>query len=96
VGANYVLETHVVDNLFDESDSDFEWQNALGQTVGSNSSTFDVSAYVNAASQIAAFPQTFTLTVTSVEGCTKTKSYTVETIYCQHPEGNFAKCRYQE
>ena len=87
VGANYVLETHVVDNLFDESDSDFEWQNALGQTVGSNSSTFDVSAYVNAASQIATFPQTFTLTVTSVEGCTKTKSYTVETIYCNIQKG---------
>lgn len=87
VGGNYVLETHVADNLFDESDSDFEWQNALGQTVGNNSATFDVSAYVNRTVQTETFPQTFTLTVTSAEGCTKTKSYTVENIYCNIQKG---------
>lgn len=87
MGTSYVLESHVTDNLFDESDSDFEWQNAQGQTVGTNSSGFNVTAYLDGTLPIETFPQLFTLTVTSIEGCTKTKTYTVESVFCNIQKG---------
>jgi gliding motility-associated-like protein len=86
VGNQYFLETHVIDNLFDESDSDFIWQNPVGVEVGTNSSKFNVSAYLSGLPSLT-LPQTFTLTVNSAEGCTKTKTYTVESIYCNIQKG---------
>jgi len=87
VVTSFILESHVSDNLFENSDSDFEWQNELGQTVGGNNSRFNVTEYVSNLPGTVSFPLVFTLTVTSVEGCVKTKSYSVESIYCNIQKG---------
>ena len=82
----FVLHAQISDELFDNTNSDFDWKNSNGISVGMNTD-FNVSAYLNSTQQTETFPMVFSLTVTPTAGCPKTKSYTVENIYCDIQKG---------
>ncbi|MBC7607819.1 MAG: gliding motility-associated C-terminal domain-containing protein [Burkholderiales bacterium] len=81
----YVFQ--VVDASFDLNNADFNWQNASGLSVGTNSSNFDATAYLNSTVVFEQLPLNFFLTVTSASGCVKTKPILLESVYCAIPKG---------
>jgi gliding motility-associated-like protein len=84
---DFVFQVGVLANSFDLTGADFNWQNANGASVGLNEPTFNASQYLSSTLVVEQLPLTFSLTVTSAEGCTKTKSFILESDYCNIQRG---------
>ena len=87
IDGDFVLEVGVVNSTFDVSTSNFNWENSDNLTVGFNSSTFNVTQYLNSTVIVEGLPITFSVTVTTADGCTKTESITLDRVYCDIQKG---------
>jgi gliding motility-associated-like protein len=86
VNNNYVLEVIPTSNSFDVTTATFDWHYGT-PTVGSNSPTFDVTAYLNSTSVVETLPLTFSVNVTTVDGCQLSHPITLTRIYCDIQRG---------
>ena len=82
-GNTAILE--VVPDSFDPETATYAWADSSGSNVGDDA-ILNVSDWANT-HQPASFPQSFSLTVTTAEGCTSTQSKTVDGIFCNIPKG---------
>ena len=87
VGDDFILEVTAVGNTIDLNTASFVWFNSNGQAVGNNSSTFDVTQYLNSTEPIETLPIDFSVTVTNAEGCYKTEPITLARIFCGIQKG---------
>jgi len=82
---NYILSPNPLANSFTINSATYEWHyNTL--SIGNNSN-FNVSAYVRDNSLFEQLPLIFGLTITNSDGCSKTKQFTVESIFCGIQKG---------
>ncbi len=84
-GGNYRL-TVVPISDFDSNDVDYEWKNNQGIRVGTDSS-LNVTELLNSTPVEEEFPITYTIQVTTAQGCTLTREETVYGIFCSIPKG---------
>ncbi|WP_309613210.1 CUB domain-containing protein [Flavobacterium sp.] len=84
---DFIIEVTALNNTIDLTIASFVWSNSNGQAVGNNSSTFNVTEYLNSTTVIEEMPITFSVTVTNSEGCYKTESITQERIFCGIQKG---------
>ena len=84
-GGNYRL-TVVPISDFDSNDVDYEWKNNQGIRVGTDSS-LNVTELLNSTPVEEEFPITYTVQVTTAQGCTLTREETVYGIFCSIPKG---------
>jgi gliding motility-associated-like protein len=87
VNNDFILEVKVLNNSFDIDTADFEWFNSSLLSVGNNSSTFNVTDYLNSTTAIEVLPLTFSAGVSTATGCYKTKPITLERIICGIQKG---------
>jgi gliding motility-associated-like protein len=85
VNNNFTLEVVPNANSFDVNTANFTWQYA-GNPVGTNSSTFDVTSYLNSTTAVETLPLTFSVIVQS-NGCQQTDAIVLNRIYCQIQKG---------
>ena len=85
VDKDYILSANPIANSFAINSATYNWQYSTG-TVGNNSN-FNVSTFVTTNSLSEQLPLTFTLTVTNSDGCSKTKQFLVESIFCGIQKG---------
>jgi gliding motility-associated-like protein len=82
---NYILSPNPLANSFTINSATYEWHyNTL--SIGNNSN-FNVSAYVRDNSLFEQLPIIFGLTITNSDGCSKTKQFTVDSIFCGIQKG---------
>lgn len=67
--------------------SDFNWMTENGVTVGTNSSTFNVTEYIRSTPQTETFPITFRVTLTTMDGCSLEESISIPSIFCGIQKG---------
>jgi len=84
---SFVYQADAVDNSFDVTAASYNWQNSNGISIGTDSSSLNVSGYLNSTMETETFPMTFALTVTTAEGCSKTQSFVLENDYCGIQKG---------
>ncbi|NHM07153.1 T9SS type B sorting domain-containing protein [Flavobacterium sp. CYK-4] len=82
---NLMLEAYSNFDGFDIQTAQFDWQ--MNNLSVGNASVFDVSSYIKSTSVTEVLPLEFSITVTSADGCPKTKSIAVESIYCSIQKG---------
>jgi gliding motility-associated-like protein len=82
VGNNFVLQVVPLSNSFDVNQANFNWENSSNVSVGTNSSTFDVTKYFSSNSILPAFPLLFTADVTLTNGCTVSHDVPLTSIFC--------------
>ena len=83
---NFILQVAPLGNSFDSDSAGYEWQNNA-ISVGNNSSSFNVTSYVNSTLITETLPLTFDVIVTDSNNCIKTKSISVENMYCDIQNG---------
>lgn len=82
---NLLLEVVPILESFNINAANFNWQ--LNNVTVGNDAIFDVTAYLKGTIAIETMPITFTITVTTAEGCPKTKSIPIESVYCGIQKG---------
>ncbi|MCF6130284.1 fibronectin type III domain-containing protein [Flavobacterium sp. AS60] len=87
VGNDFILEVTSLNNTIDLNTASFVWSNSNGQTVGNNSSTFNVTEYLNSTTVVEEMPITFSVTVTNADGCYKSEPITLDRIFCGIQKG---------
>ncbi|MGL2963767.1 gliding motility-associated C-terminal domain-containing protein [Flavobacterium sp. RSB2_4_14] len=87
VDFKFILEVKALNNSFDISTANFEWFNSSQQSVGNNSNTFNVTEYLNSTTAIEELPITFSVTVSTSNGCYKTEPMTLDRIFCGIQKG---------
>ncbi|WP_162239619.1 gliding motility-associated C-terminal domain-containing protein, partial [Flavobacterium sp. Leaf359] len=84
-GGNYMLTVAPISD-FNSNDVDYEWKNNQGIRVGTDSS-LNVTELLNSTPVEEEFPITYTVQVTTAQGCTLTREETVYGIFCSIPKG---------
>jgi gliding motility-associated-like protein len=84
---DYTLTVSALATSFDTATASYVWQNSASQTVGLNATTFNVTEYLASTPATETMPVTFTVTVTTADGCSKTHSYMVNSIACEIQKG---------
>jgi gliding motility-associated-like protein len=90
----YKLTAIPLGSSYDPDNVSYQWKDANGSPVGSNSSVLNVSEVISSSSEKELFPVTYTLTITSTDtGCETSGNTTIESIYCDiqkgiSPDGN--------
>jgi len=87
VGNNFVLEVVPVNNSFDSNTASYAWYTSNQQSVGNNSTTFNVTEYLNSTETTEELPISFNVTVTNPDGCLRNESITLDRIYCGIQKG---------
>ncbi|WP_284653340.1 choice-of-anchor L domain-containing protein [Flavobacterium terrisoli] len=87
VGNDFVLEVTAVNGTFDVDTASYNWFNSDLQLVGTNSNTFNVSDYLSSTPASETLPITFSVTVTTPDGCTKNEQITLDQISCGIQKG---------
>ena len=87
IGNDFIIEVTALNNTINLNTASFVWSNSNGQTVGNNSSTFNVTEYLNSTTAIEEMPITFSATVTNSEGCYKSEPITLARIFCGIQKG---------
>ena len=82
---NYILEVIPSGNSFDLNTSNFNWT-LNGMTVGSNA-TFNASSYFQDPAVTTQLPVTFSVNITTADGCQQSHSILVDRIYCDIQNG---------
>ncbi|MEZ0006631.1 gliding motility-associated-like protein [Flavobacterium sp. 28YEA47A] len=84
-GGNYMLTVAPLSG-FEINDANYEWKNNLGIRVGTDS-YLNVTELLNSTPVQEEFPITYTVEVTTAQGCTLTRDETVYGIFCSIPKG---------
>ena len=82
---NYILSFSVVNNSFDAESSNYDWE-YNNQSIGINN-TLNLTNYIHSTSVFEELPLTIKLTVTNSDGCSKTKNYVVDNMFCGIQKG---------
>ena len=82
---NYILSFSVVNNSFDAESSNYDWE-YNNQSIGTNN-TLNLTSYIHLTSVFEELPLTIKLTVTNSDGCSKTKNYVVDNMFCGIQKG---------
>jgi gliding motility-associated-like protein len=85
VNNTFILEVVPNANSFDVNTANITWQYG-GNTVATNTSTFDVTSYLNSTTAVELLPLTFSVIVES-NGCQQTDAIVLDRIYCQIQKG---------
>jgi gliding motility-associated-like protein len=87
IGNNFILQVDPSQNSFAANAVAYTWQNSNGATVGTNDSTFDVTAYLNSTTSVSEqLPITFSVTVLN-DVCSITHSHSIDKMYCDIQKG---------
>ena len=87
VGSSFVLQVDPSLNSFATNAVAYTWQNSNGATVGTNDSTFDVTAYLNSTTSVSEqLPITFSVTVLN-DVCSISHSHIIDKMYCDIQKG---------
>lgn len=87
VNANYILFLTAVGNAFNANNT-FVWKDETGTVIqGENSATLDVSTYMGSSTQVKSFPLNYSVEIKTLEGCITTKTFTIESAYCNIQNG---------
>ncbi len=87
-GANYILTSKPDGISFNPAVVTYEWFANNTAIPSSNDATFNVTEYITANSiSYDSFPITFSVEVTSPNGCVDIQTFTVETPFCTIPKG---------
>lgn len=84
---DYTLTVSALATTFDVATASYVWQNSSNQTVGLNANTFNVTEYLASTPAEEAMPVTYSVTVTTADGCSKTHSYIVTSVACEIQKG---------
>jgi gliding motility-associated-like protein len=87
VNGSYIIESKALSNSYNSTTASYQWQDNLGNNIGSNEATLNVSSLLASTSVVEEFPITYNLIVTSSDGCTKTKNSIVYGAFCAIPKG---------
>ncbi|WP_306352812.1 gliding motility-associated C-terminal domain-containing protein [Flavobacterium sp. '19STA2R22 D10 B1'] len=87
VNGDYVIEATPNASSYNSNDVDYVWKNSQGNVVGSNDATLNVTDVLSSSSVTPVFPMTFTLTITTSQGCTETKNVEVLSTFCSIQKG---------
>ncbi len=87
VKGSFTLESKPISNSYDSATATFQWKDQLGNSIGSNESTLDVSKALANTSVVEEFPLTYSLEITPVGGCPASKSYIISGVICSIPKG---------
>ena len=94
INNNFVATVTAVGQSFDVGTASYSWEwvhNTDVVAVGSNSSSFNVTEFINAfttqPSNPSVPPISFNIKVTTIDGCIKTKSITFDTVFCGIQKG---------
>jgi gliding motility-associated-like protein len=85
LNGNLLLEVFPLLNSFDGSTSSYNW-NLNSVNVG-NEPIFNITSYLKNTTAIETLPLSFEITVTTIDGCPKTKSIPIKSIYCDIQKG---------
>ena len=83
---HFTLEVVPTGSSFDLNTSNYNWQ-YNSNTVGSNNATFDITSYVNSLTPAPQLPLTFSVNVTTADGCQQNHPITLDRIYCDIQKG---------
>lgn len=87
VGSSFVLQVDPSLNSFATNAVAYTWQNSNGATVGTNDSTFDVTAYLNSTTSVSEqLPITFSVIVLN-DVCSISHSHIIDKMYCDIQKG---------
>ncbi|MEY3501073.1 MAG: hypothetical protein RL308_2745, partial [Bacteroidota bacterium] len=87
VNGSYIIESKALSNSYNSTTASYQWQDNLGNNIGSNEATLNVSSLLASTSVVEEFPITYNLIVTSSDGCAKTKNSIVYGAFCAIPKG---------
>ena len=82
---NYILSFSVVNDSFNAESSTYDWE-YNNQSIGINN-TLNLTNYIHSTSVFEELPLTIKLTVTNSDGCSKTKNYVVDNMFCGIQKG---------
>jgi gliding motility-associated-like protein len=94
VSKEYVITASPLASSYNPNNVDYQWKDNLGNPVGTNSNTLNVSDIVSSSISEVAFPLNYTLTISSTAtGCETTENILIESVYCNiqkgiSPDGN--------
>lgn len=87
VSGKYIIQSTPAEGSFDPADVNYEWNDAAGNTIGSDEDSLNVTDLLNATAAVETFPITYTLTVRTHEGCELTQPLTIYGVFCSIPKG---------
>jgi gliding motility-associated-like protein len=82
---NYILSFSVVSDSFNAESSTYDWE-YNNQNIGTDN-TLNLTNYIHSTSVFEELPLTIKLTVTNSDGCSKTKNYVVDNMFCGIQKG---------
>jgi len=82
---NFTLDVQPVAASFMLDNVTFSWK--INNVVIDTNSIFNVTSYLNSTSTTEQLPIDFTVTVTNTNGCSKTKTITVKSVFCGIQKG---------
>ena len=94
IDKDYIITASPLASSYDPNNVDYQWKDNLGNTVGTNSNTLNVSDIVASSSVEVSFPLNYSLTITSTAtACETTSSILIESVFCNiqkgiSPDGN--------
>ena len=87
VDNNFILEVTAVNETFNVDTASFTWFNSNQQLIGSNNTTLDVTDYLLSTTAEETMPITFSVTVTTPDGCLRNEPITLDRIFCGIQKG---------
>jgi gliding motility-associated-like protein len=84
---SYELKVNPSNNSYNANTATYVWRDELGNIIGTNSPLINVTNAMSASSQVEHDPLTYSVTVTTPEGCLLTKSFTMDGTYCEIQKG---------
>lgn len=82
---DFILTVEPLASSFDISNASVEWE--YNTSIVNSLTSFNVTSLFNSITTPIALPLTFEVTVTISNGCSKTKSISIDSIYCDIPKG---------
>ncbi|EIA10367.1 hypothetical protein HJ01_00462 [Flavobacterium frigoris PS1] len=94
ISKEYIITASPLASSYDLNNVDYQWKDNLGNPVGTNTNTLNVSDIVSSSISEVAFPLNYSLTITSTAtGCETTENIFIESVFCNiqkgiSPDGN--------
>jgi gliding motility-associated-like protein len=83
----YFLNAISNEEAFNLNNLTFHWYDFNGNDIGTNQPSVDVTTVVEAAEDPLVFPLTFGLIIEDEHGCSTSKNFTIDKIFCKIPKG---------
>lgn len=83
----YFMAAEPESGNFDLNSLTFEWLDVMGNIIGQNEPTINVSDIINSTTEIEVFPLTYGLKIIDTNLCESYKSQTIDKIFCKIPKG---------